>query len=86
MYTGKKSRHENLQSKNIDLTDGKISREENSSCTNETKEKLRSKVNTTQTQKNDLFIEIPIRCTADSQRSPLSLPHLSIGMKTRNYS
>jgi hypothetical protein len=86
MHTGKKSRHENLQSKNIDLTDWKISREENSSRINETKEKLRSEVNTTQTQKNDLFIEIPIRCTADSQMSPPSFPHLSIGMKTRNYS
>jgi hypothetical protein len=47
MHTGKKSRYKNLQSENIDLTDGKISREETSSRTNETKEKLRSEVNTT---------------------------------------
>jgi hypothetical protein len=47
MHTGKKSRHKNLQSKSIYLTDGKISREETSSRTNETKEKLRSEVNTT---------------------------------------
>jgi hypothetical protein len=51
MHTGKKSRHENLQSKNIDLTDGKISTEETASRTNETKEKLKSEVNTTQIQK-----------------------------------
>jgi hypothetical protein len=48
MHTGKKSRHENLQSKNIDLTDGKISTEETASRTNEIKEKLKSEVNTTQ--------------------------------------
>jgi hypothetical protein len=47
MHTGKKSRHENLQSKSIYLTDGKISREETSSRTYETKEKLKSEVNTT---------------------------------------
>jgi hypothetical protein len=47
LHTGKKSRLENLQSKSIYLTDGKNSKEETSFRTNETKEKLRSEVNTT---------------------------------------
>jgi hypothetical protein len=47
LHTGKKSRHENLQSRSIYLTDGKNNREETSLRTNETKEKLRSEVNTT---------------------------------------
>jgi hypothetical protein len=47
MHTGKKSWYKNLERKNINLTDGKISREETSSRTNETKEKLRSEVNST---------------------------------------
>jgi hypothetical protein len=47
LHKGKKSRHENLQSKSIYLTDGKNNREETSLHTNETKEKLRSEVNTT---------------------------------------
>jgi hypothetical protein len=47
LHKGKKSRHENLQSKTIYLADGKNSREETFLRTNETKEKLRSEVNTT---------------------------------------
>jgi hypothetical protein len=47
LHTGKKSQHENLQSKSIYQTDEKNNREETSLRTNETKEKLRSEVNTT---------------------------------------
>jgi hypothetical protein len=47
LHRRKKSQHKNLQSKSIYLFDGKNSREETSLRTNETKEKLRSEVNTT---------------------------------------
>jgi hypothetical protein len=55
MQTGKKSWHDNRHSKNIELTDGRISRAGNSSYTNKIQDQLRSEVNIKQIKNNFLL-------------------------------
>jgi hypothetical protein len=53
--------------------------------THKNKKTLQHNIGDESTQKHD-YIDANQELTSDPRRSPYSLPHLIIGMKTRNYS